>query len=84
MLVRDRQSADGRVSRVRAGLWRKAWERVCILVANRFSMRGLWKLSLANTGVDITERHEIGACGIDGHRITFPLAPFAMATVKIR
>ena len=34
--------------------------------------------------VDITERHEIGACGIDGHRITFPLAPFAMATVKIR
>ena len=58
MLVRDRQSADGRVSRVHAGLWRKAWERVCILVANRFSMRGLWKLSLANTGVDITERHE--------------------------
>ena len=34
--------------------------------------------------VDITERHEIGTCGIDGRKVTVPLAPFAMATVKIR
>ena len=58
MLVRDRQTADERVGQVRAGLWRKAWERVCILAANGFSRRGLWKLSIANTGVDITGRPE--------------------------
>ena len=58
MLVRDRQTDDPRVTGVRAGLWRKAWERLCILLCNRLSRRGLWKVSLANTGVDITRRPE--------------------------
>lgn len=58
MLVRDRQTADERVGQVHAGLWRKAWERLCILLANRLRMRGMWKLSIANTGVDITGRPE--------------------------
>ncbi len=34
--------------------------------------------------VDITERHECGACSVDGRRITFTLAPASMATVRIR
>ena len=58
MLVRDRQTADEHIGQVHAGLWRKAWERLCILLANRFRMRGIWKLSIANTGVDITRRPE--------------------------
>ena len=34
--------------------------------------------------VDITERHEIGPCELDGHKVRFTLAPFTMATVKIQ
>ena len=63
MLVRDRQTDDPRVTGVRAGLWRKAWERLCILLCNRLSRRGLWKVSLANTGVDITRRPELREAG---------------------
>ncbi|MBR4206720.1 MAG: alpha-mannosidase [Clostridia bacterium] len=33
--------------------------------------------------VDITERHVIGECAVDGRKITFPLAPYTMATLKI-
>ena len=34
--------------------------------------------------VDSTERHETGPCAIDGRKVRFSLAPFTMATVKIR
>ncbi|MBR5366218.1 MAG: alpha-mannosidase, partial [Clostridia bacterium] len=34
--------------------------------------------------VDITERHEIGPCELDGQKVRFTLAPFTMATVKIQ
>ena len=43
-----------RISRRRA-LWLKAWERFVIWCHAGFSRRNLWKVSLANTGVDVTE-----------------------------
>ncbi|MCR5263299.1 MAG: hypothetical protein K6D94_05455, partial [Clostridiales bacterium] len=33
--------------------------------------------------VDITERHELAKCDIDGRKIGFDLKPYSMATVKI-
>ncbi len=33
---------------------------------------------------DITERHELGACAVDGRTVRFEIRPFGMATVKIR
>ena len=32
---------------------------------------------------DLTERHETGSCVLDGRTVSFDLAPYAMATVKI-
>jgi len=58
MLVQDKKSQDTRVISIRAGLWRKAWERLCILLTNHLHYRGIWKVSIANTGVDITQRAE--------------------------
>lgn len=39
-------------------LWRKTWERIVLLWRNGASRRYLWRLSLANTGVDITQQKE--------------------------
>ncbi len=34
--------------------------------------------------VDVTERHVLSDCTVNGRTVTFPLDPFAMATVRIR
>lgn len=34
--------------------------------------------------VDITERHVLGTCDIDGKTVSFDIDPFAMATIRIR
>lgn len=33
--------------------------------------------------VDVTERHVLGDCAVEGRTVSFDIAPFAMATVKI-
>ena len=41
-----------------AGKWHFLWERVVIWAANLFSRQNLFKVSIANTGTDITETRE--------------------------
>lgn len=57
MIVRDKQSDLPEVislDRKRLGLWKFAWERIVIWSSNLFSRRNLFKVSIANTGFDIT------------------------------
>ena len=61
MLVRDKQS--DRVTTASAGRrlaykWAFVWERLRIFVANRFSREGLWRVDIANAGVDIVSTEE--------------------------
>jgi len=35
--------------------WNFLWERLCIFIANRFSKKNLFAVSIANTGVDISK-----------------------------
>lgn len=61
MLVRDKQSSSLCVSSAGSALcnkWNFAWERFVIWMNNRFSKDNLWKVSIANTGVDITKTQE--------------------------
>ena len=61
MLVRDKQSGDITVSTV-GGQWQNrwnfVWERFVIWLRNGFSRRNLFKVSIANTGIDITRTKE--------------------------
>ena len=61
MLVMEKQSDDVYVSDCHHWLldeWHFLWERVVIWAANGFSRRNLFKVSIANTGVDITRLRE--------------------------
>ena len=44
---------------VKATKWSFLWERFCIWVANRFSRKNLFAVSIANTGTDISQLPEI-------------------------
>ncbi len=57
MLVRDKQTTQPNVyalPNARLGVFRFWWERLCIFLANGFSFRTLFKVSIANTGADLT------------------------------
>ncbi len=57
MLVRDKESSRLTTVRLPQRLRLRLaflWERFCILVRNRFSLRGLWAVDIAQAGVDIT------------------------------
>jgi glycosyltransferase involved in cell wall biosynthesis len=62
MLVRDKQTDDPNVISINTGWWKKkinfirfAWERWVIFVHNRFNRKNLFKVSIANTGTDISK-----------------------------
>jgi glycosyltransferase involved in cell wall biosynthesis len=61
MLVRDKQSDD--ISVADCGCkwqnkWYFLWERLVIFINNRLSRKNLFKVSIANTGIDITKTPE--------------------------
>lgn len=66
MLVRNSERAEGRPSSLyvasTGGLLQKKWyflyERLIIWLCNRFSRTNLFKVSIANVGIDITDTHE--------------------------
>lgn len=61
MLVRDRQTDSPMIATVPQGWnarFKFLWERLVIWTNNRFSRRNLFKVSIANTGFDITRRPE--------------------------
>lgn len=61
MLVRDKQTDLPCVIEIKKGksdIWRFVWERVVIWANNLFSKRNLFKVSIANTGYDITKFKE--------------------------
>ena len=65
MLVRDKQSADERITSVNQSLWQRrlnfwrfAWERLVIFLSNKLDRKQLFRVSIANTGVDIA-RHPL-------------------------
>lgn len=61
MLVRDKSTDKTFVVPIKESVWnifRFAWERVCILIANGFNKKDLFAVSIANTGVDITSLPE--------------------------
>ena len=58
MLVRDKRSSNGNVIEVgnkTINEWNFLWERGKIFMANRFSRKNLFDISIANTGVSVTE-----------------------------
>lgn len=67
MLVRDKESDSLTVigqSRHALGEWYFLWERVVIWVCNLFSRKNLFKVSIANTGFDITGLPEFAEADI--------------------
>lgn len=61
MLVRDKQTDLPCVIEIKKGksdIWRFVWERIVIWANNLFSKRNLFKVSIANTGYDITKFKE--------------------------
>ena len=61
MLVRDKQTDRLTVVALPHSLrqkWNFVWERAVLWMHNRFSMKNLWTVSLANTGTDITQTDE--------------------------
>jgi hypothetical protein len=57
MLVRDKRSSNGNVIEVgnkTINEWNFLWERGKIFMANRFSRKNLFDISIANTGVPVT------------------------------
>lgn len=61
MLVRDKQTDRLTVAALPRSLrrkWNFVWERAVLWMHNRFSMKHLWAVSLANTGTDITQTDE--------------------------
>ena len=61
MLVRDKQTDDITVARCGTTLqnrWNFLWERFVIWLHNRLSRRHLFKVSIANAGIDITRTPE--------------------------
>ena len=61
MLVRDKSSDDICVAPCGGSIqnrWNFLWERVVIWLHNRLSRKGLFKVSIASTGIDITKTRE--------------------------
>ncbi len=58
MLVRDKQTDNINVSRLRVGRWPFLWERLRILIANGLSRCNLWATDIACAGGDITSTDE--------------------------
>lgn len=61
MIVRDKQTNHPSVIALKKGkwdMWRFVWERFVIWSNNLFSRKNLFKVSIANTGYDITKRKE--------------------------
>jgi glycosyltransferase involved in cell wall biosynthesis len=61
MLVRDKRSSNNNVIEVGSKTiheWNFLWERGKIFMANRFSRKNLFDISIANTGVSVTELPE--------------------------
>ncbi|MCW1736137.1 glycosyltransferase family 4 protein [Anaerorudis cellulosivorans] len=61
MLVRDKRSSNGNVIEVgnkTINEWNFLWERGKIFMTNRFSRKNLFDISIANTGVSVTELPE--------------------------
>lgn len=61
LLVRDRATASPHVANVEQGgkgMLKFLWERIVIWLCNGCSRRRLFKVSIANTGFDITQRPE--------------------------
>ena len=61
MLVRDKQTDLHHVIQKKKGplgMWKFVWERIVIWANNLFSKRNLFKVSIANTGYDITKFKE--------------------------
>lgn len=57
MLVRDRLSSDPDVQAIKPTLKNKLrffWERLVIFFSNKYSRQNLFRVSIANTGVDVT------------------------------
>ncbi|MGL4851362.1 MAG: glycosyltransferase family 4 protein [Phocaeicola sp.] len=61
LLVRDKQSQNGRVIQLKKTGWRVwqfVWERIVIWQANHFKKHNLFAVDIANTGCDITQLPE--------------------------
>ncbi len=57
MLVRDKQQDNSNAASIKNSIrskWNFLWERIIIWASNKFSKKGLFAVSLANTGTDIT------------------------------
>ena len=54
-----KQGVDVSFVAVKATKWNFLWERFCIWVANRFSRKNLFAVSIANTGTDISKLLEV-------------------------
>ncbi len=54
-----KQGVDVSFVAIKATKWSFLWERFCIWVANRFSRKNLFAVSIANTGTDISQLPEV-------------------------
>lgn len=54
-----KQGVDVSFVAIKATKWNFLWERFCIWVANRFSRKNLFAVSIANTGTDISKLPEV-------------------------
>ena len=54
-----KQGVDVSFVAIKATKWSFLWERFCIWVANRFSRKNLFAVSIANTGTDISKLPEV-------------------------
>ena len=62
MLVRDKQTANPNIVNINTNKWEKAfnkwrflWEKIVIFLHNGFSKKKLFRVSIANTGTDISK-----------------------------
>lgn len=53
------QGVDVMFLEIKVTKWNFFWERFCIWVANRFSRKNLFAVSIANTGTDISKLQEV-------------------------
>jgi glycosyltransferase involved in cell wall biosynthesis len=51
----QRNGVDASLIEIKAKRWNFLWERFCIWVANHFSRKNLFAVSIANTGTDISK-----------------------------
>lgn len=60
----QKQGVEVSLVEIKATKWHFLWERFCIWVANRFSRKNLFAVSIANTGTDISKLPEVQAADI--------------------